>query len=172
MIRVLVLSTAVWLCAVGVSLADATIPTKDIPGSADSEIVGRLAGSFIVDYVDRDFDEATFPLSELKPIKGKKWGNNNQLFQPDGSKTVEGRRTRIVYLDRADSSTLTNESQLTDNAGIFQNIPVIGDGNQVVVNVAITVNMNTVAISDSAGASILVNQTLDFGGTISAFESP
>ena len=75
-------------------------------------------------------------------------------------------------INSADSSTLTNESLLSDNAGIFQNIPVIGDGNQVVVNVAITVNMNTVEIIDSAGASILVNQTLDFSGGISAFENP
>ena len=75
-------------------------------------------------------------------------------------------------INSADSSTLTNESLLSDNAGIFQNIPVIGDGNQVVVNVAITVNMNTVEITDSAGASILVNQTLDFSGGISAFENP
>ena len=71
-------------------------------------------------------------------------------------------------INSADSSTLTNDSVLTGNSGIFQNIPVIGDGNQVVVNVVITVNMNTVTIADSSGASILVNQTLDFGGSISA----
>lgn len=73
-------------------------------------------------------------------------------------------------INSADSSTLTNDSLFSDNSGIFQNIPVIGDGNQVVINVAITVNMNTVSVEDSSGASILINQTLDFGGSISAFE--
>ncbi len=72
-------------------------------------------------------------------------------------------------INSADSSTLTNDSVFSGNSGIFQNIPVIGDGNQVVVNVVITVNMNTVSIEDSSGASILVNQTLDFGGSITAF---
>jgi anti-anti-sigma regulatory factor len=38
------------------------------------------------------------------------------------------------------------------------------------INVAINVNLNTVSVLDSSGASVLVNQTLDFGGTISAFE--
>jgi hypothetical protein len=73
-------------------------------------------------------------------------------------------------ISTADTSTLTNDSMFSDNAGIFQNTPVIGDGNQVNINVNITVNMNTVDVFDSAGASVLVNQTLDFGGTISAFE--
>ena len=73
-------------------------------------------------------------------------------------------------INSADTITLSNTSEFSDNQGIFQNIPVSGDHNQVVVNVNITVNLNTVTIDDSAGASIMVNQTLDFNGAISALE--
>ena len=73
-------------------------------------------------------------------------------------------------ISTADTSTLTNDSTFSENRGIFQNTPVIGDGNQVTINVDITVNLNTVTVADSAGASILVNQTLDFSGAITALE--
>ena len=73
-------------------------------------------------------------------------------------------------INSADTVSLSNTSTFSDNQGIFQNIPVSGDNNQVVVNVNITVNLNTVTIDDSAGASIMVNQTLDFNGAISALE--
>ena len=73
-------------------------------------------------------------------------------------------------INSADTVTLSNTSEFTNNTGIFQNIPVSGDHNQVVVNVNITVNLNTVTIDDSAGASIMVNQTLDFNGAISALD--
>lgn len=86
--------------------ADATIPNADIAGSADSEVVGRLAGSFIVDYVVRDFDEMTFPLSPLLPVKGETDRHNNTRFRPANEKVVEGARTRIVYLNSAGSSPL------------------------------------------------------------------
>ena len=73
-------------------------------------------------------------------------------------------------INSADNISLSNTSEFSENQGIFQNIPVSGDHNQVVVNVNITVNLNTVTIDDSAGASIIVNQTLDFNGAISALE--
>ncbi|TDJ08677.1 MAG: hypothetical protein E2O71_03940 [Deltaproteobacteria bacterium] len=73
-------------------------------------------------------------------------------------------------INSADTITLSNTSEFTDNTGIFQNIPVSGDHNQVIVNVSITVNLNTVTIDDSAGATIMVTQTLDFNGAISALE--
>jgi hypothetical protein len=73
-------------------------------------------------------------------------------------------------ISTADTTDITNDSVFSDNSGIFQNTPVIGDGNQVNINVSINVNLNTVTVAESSGASVLVNQTLDFGGTISAFE--
>lgn len=83
-----------------------SFPTADVKNSADSEVVGRLSGAVIVDYLDRDFDEVTFPLSELKPVKGKKIGNNNRLHRPDDLKTLEGRHTRIVYFNPPGASSL------------------------------------------------------------------
>lgn len=87
-------------------LADATIPKADIKGSSDSDLIGRLEGSYIVSYRQRDFDEAVFPVSALKPVKGKRDSNNNQLYAPDESLTLEGKRTRIVYVNREGVSPL------------------------------------------------------------------
>lgn len=87
-------------------LADATIPIADIKGSSDSDLIGRLEGSFIVSYRHRDFDEAVFPVSALKPVKGKIDSKNNQVYAPEESVTVEGKRTRIVYVNRAGVSPL------------------------------------------------------------------
>ena len=86
--------------------ADATIPAADIKNSHDSELVGRLEGSYIVSYSDKDFDEGVFPASELKPVKGKRDTHNNRLYAPEKTKTVEGKRTRIVYLNREGASPL------------------------------------------------------------------
>jgi OOP family OmpA-OmpF porin len=106
----------------GGAQADATIPDADIAGSADSEVVGRLAGSFIVDYMTRDFDEMTFPLSALKAVPGETDAHNNTRFRPQSEKTVEGARTRIVYLNAAGSSSLqvmrAYQAELADKGGV------------------------------------------------------
>ena len=103
-------------------VAAAKIPDADIKGSHDSELVGRLKGAFIVSFMEKDFDEGAFPLSELKPVKGKKDTRNNRLYKPDQTKTVEGKRTRIVYLNREGVSPLevirTYEKELADEKAI------------------------------------------------------
>ncbi len=117
-----------------------------IPGELLS---GEEMGTYYGTGVSVNFnigEETTFDLQDLQ------FGNNGST------------------INSADTITLSNTSEFTDNQGIFQNIPVSGDHNQVVVNVNITVNLNTVTINDSAGASIMVNQTLDFNGAISALE--
>jgi outer membrane protein OmpA-like peptidoglycan-associated protein len=101
MIRLIVLTTIGFFACVGVGLADAKVPTKDIDGASDSELVGRLSGAVIVDYLYRDFDEARYPLTELKQVKGEK-----NLHQPEQSKQLEGERTRIIYFNPPGSSTL------------------------------------------------------------------
>jgi len=88
------------------SLADASLPSKDVTGSSDSELVGRLDGAFIVSYMSREFDEATFPLSALVRSDGKRDTHNNVRFSPDEKIDLEGQRTRIVYLNRAGVSSL------------------------------------------------------------------
>ena len=103
-------------------MADATIPKADIKGSHDSELVGRLEGAFIVSFSEKDFDEGTFPLSELKRVKGKRNKHNTRIFKPDQEKTLEGKRTRIVYLSREGVSPLevirTYEKDLEDEEAI------------------------------------------------------
>ena len=82
------------------ALADATIPKADISGAKDSPLVGRFAGSFIVSYDAKDFDEIKLPLGPLKEVadKGRRDVHNNHVFEPAQSKALEGKRTRLVYL--------------------------------------------------------------------------
>lgn len=94
--KLLVLS----LCFSSALLADASIPKADIPGAKDSALVGRFAGSMILSYEAKAFDEVKLPLSSLKRTqeKGRTDAHNNVYHEPEQSKTLEGRRTRLVYL--------------------------------------------------------------------------
>jgi outer membrane protein OmpA-like peptidoglycan-associated protein len=90
----------VTLLLAGAALADATIPKADMAGAKDSPLIGRFAGSFIVSYEKRDFDELALPLAPLKPVadKDKRDAHNNSVFEPAQSKPLEGQRTRLVYV--------------------------------------------------------------------------
>lgn len=87
------------LMAATTAMADATLPKADIPGAKDSPLVARYAGSYLVSYDTKDFDELKLPLAALKPVadKGKRDAHNNIVFEPAQSKALEGRRTRLVY---------------------------------------------------------------------------
>ncbi len=52
-------------------LADSSEPKADIAGAKDSQLVGRFAGSYIVSYSFKDFDEIKLPLAALKPSADK-----------------------------------------------------------------------------------------------------
>ena len=79
---------------------DSTEPKADITGAKDSPLVARFAGSYIVSYDAKDFDEIKLPLGALKPVadKDKRDAHNNIVFAPAQSKALEGKRTRLVYL--------------------------------------------------------------------------
>src|ERR1700753_1577127 len=79
------------------AFADATVPTKDAPKSKDHPQVQRYDGSLIIDYDYKAFDETMFPLSVLEAT-GKQDGMNNHEMLPKKDWTMEGARTRIVYL--------------------------------------------------------------------------
>ncbi|RDJ20458.1 flagellar motor protein MotB [Bosea caraganae] len=85
--------------------ADATIPTKDIPGAKDSPLLKRYDGSFIVSYERVAFTDFKVPLSALEPVD-KRDSSNNILHLPKQEKEVEGSRTRLVYLLPAERSPL------------------------------------------------------------------
>ena len=86
--------------------AGASLPTADLAGSADHDLVGRFAGSFIVSAATASFAEVSLPLSPLKAVRDRRDSRNNILFQPEQARTVEGRRTRLVYVTPAEASPL------------------------------------------------------------------
>ena len=88
------------LLSVSAVFGDATVPKGDVTGAKDSPLVGRFAGSVIVSYNVRDFDEIKLPLAALKQVadKGRRDVHNNNVFEPGQSKVLEGRRTRLIYL--------------------------------------------------------------------------
>ena len=73
------------------------LPTSDLPGASDSDVVGRLPGSVIVSHFTTPLDQAEFPKSKLKRSGGTT-GRNVSIVSPDESLKVEGARTRNVYL--------------------------------------------------------------------------
>ncbi len=76
--------------------ADASIPTKDLPGGHDLSFLKRFEGSLIVAYKHKSYGRFTFPLSPLKAT-GKE-ENDILFYAPEKSKTLEGEYTRIAYL--------------------------------------------------------------------------
>ncbi len=88
--------------------ADAIVPRKDDAGSKDLPFLKRYEGSFIVNYDHKGFDEASFPLSKLKPVADADThdAQNNRVVEADKKANVEGVYTRILYLAPADRSPL------------------------------------------------------------------
>ena len=89
--------------AVFAEVVTPSIPTADIVGGKDHPLLKRYAGSYIVAYQYKGFDEFTFPLSKL--LEGKR-SNYFLPYTPKQEKTVEGPYTRLVYLIPADRSPL------------------------------------------------------------------
>ena len=100
MVLVLLVSSAVF--------ADATIPSRDEPGSKDLPFLKRYEGSYIVNYEHKSFDEASFPLSPIKMVadKEKRDSRNNHVFEPEKKVDVEGAYTRLLYVLPAERSPL------------------------------------------------------------------
>ena len=81
---------------------------SDVKGSKDHPMVSRYAGSVIIGYDFRKFDEFVVPLGPLKrtgerPAAG---GGFSPTFEPARSQRVEGRATRILYVGPPDRSPL------------------------------------------------------------------
>ncbi|NNM61801.1 MAG: DUF4892 domain-containing protein [Steroidobacteraceae bacterium] len=71
-----------------------SLPTHDIPGSHDSPIVSRFAGSVIVGYQSVEFDQLVLPLG------GVVRGNLSRVL------TVNGAITKIAYIAPSGKSAL------------------------------------------------------------------
>ena len=99
---------ALCLCAASGSALAHSIPAHDIPGSHDSPIVSRFAGSVIVGYQNVGFDQLVLPLG------GVVRGNLRRVV------TVNGNITKLAYVAPAGKSALEvwlNFRQALANAG-------------------------------------------------------
>ncbi len=110
----------VGLCAG--ALADATIPTADIEGSADNALLKRYEGSFIVSFEHLDYTDFAVPTSALKPSEDPdaRDAMNNHVFEPKSEIEVEGTLTRLAYVlpeDRSPLEVLRNYQDLIEEAG-------------------------------------------------------
>ena len=103
------------LVAPGAAVADATIPTRDIPNARDNPLLRRYEGSFIVDYMQKSFDEFELPPGMLKQVPDKTDGTNNRFYAPERATALEGRKTRIVYVAPAGRSPLEVISNYQDD---------------------------------------------------------
>jgi OmpA-OmpF porin, OOP family len=95
-----VLTLAVGLASL-MSTASAVAQLSDVKGSKDHPMVSRYAGSVIIGYDFRKFDEFIIPLGALKRLRV---GEN--IFELAKSQRVEGRVTRILYVGPPDRSPL------------------------------------------------------------------
>lgn len=105
--------------------ADTAVPPKDVAGS-DLPWLKRYAGSIILDYSQSAFDEANLVAGTLKPKEGRDPVSNNLLRTPEAMITLQGRRTRFVYLLPAGRSPLEatsgyeQELQARNGQTVFQ----------------------------------------------------
>jgi len=93
--------TSVCLSLLATSIVAQTLPTVDVTGASDSPVAGRLPGALIVSHYQSALDRAEYPKSRLKNREGRV-GNNVYPASPDEALTIEGARTRNVYLMDAD----------------------------------------------------------------------
>ncbi len=98
--------------------ADPSVPTRDIQGASDLPYLKRYEGSFIVEQVQKSFDEFDLPLGKLEKT-GKLDGVSSDIYAPSQKKTVEGKVTRSAYFAPADRSPLevirNYQEELTNN---------------------------------------------------------
>jgi OOP family OmpA-OmpF porin len=104
------------------ALADATVPTADIKGSADSPLAKRYEGSHIVSYDKSAYTDFTVPLSPLAKSADSdaRDRHNNRLFAPEKKLEVEGELTRIAYVvpeGRSPLEVLRNYQDVIEAAG-------------------------------------------------------
>ena len=104
------------------AFADATVPTRDIPGARDSALLKRYDGSFIVSYDRVAFTDFKVPLSRLEAVDPDKRRDisNNVVHLPKQERELEGARTRLAYLlptERSPLEVLRNYQDEVEAAG-------------------------------------------------------
>jgi len=99
----LALSAAMVAVFFGVLPSSALAQLSDVKGSKDHPMVSRYAGSIIIGYDFRKFDEFVIPLGVLRRAAG---GGTKVTLEPAKSQKVEGRATRILYVGPQERSPL------------------------------------------------------------------
>jgi outer membrane protein OmpA-like peptidoglycan-associated protein len=74
---------------------------QDVKGRRDHPVVSRYAGSTVIGYQVRDFDEFVLPLGPIQRVEGP-----GITVEPSKSQRLEGRHTRILYVAPAERSPL------------------------------------------------------------------
>lgn len=100
LLRRAVVPIGAMVLAAALSASAALAQLSDVKGSKDHPMVSRYAGSVIIGYDFRKFDEFVIPLGPLKRAA------NQQDFELAKSQRVEGRVTRILYVGPPDRSPL------------------------------------------------------------------
>ena len=87
------------LCALGVAVASAQ--KSDAKGSRDHPLISRYAGSIIIGYDQRQYDEVVLPLGPIvrtDPVAMK--------FDPKKKQAVDGKVSRVLYVAPEGRSSL------------------------------------------------------------------
>lgn len=79
-------------------LQPGAVPTSDVGSVREPSGVPRYAGSILAGGSVAAFDEMMLVTAPLVRVPGRTDKRNNAVFLPPDPKTVEGRRTRLVYL--------------------------------------------------------------------------
>jgi outer membrane protein OmpA-like peptidoglycan-associated protein len=97
-----------------------SVPVKDVGAVREPQGFPRYAGSVLAGGSVAAFDEMTLVTAPLQRVAGRTDRRNNALFLPPDPKTVEGRRTRLVYVipqDRSPLEVVRNYQQFVRDAG-------------------------------------------------------
>ena len=102
------LALAALLSLAGAAQADATEPKADLKGAADSPLLKRYEGAFIVSYDRRSYGELSIPLTALKASDDPQArdGSNNRVYRPAQTAQAAGTVTRLAYVLPPDRSPL------------------------------------------------------------------
>lgn len=87
------------------TLADATVPVRDVPGAKDNPLLKRYDGAFLVGATRSAFTDFKLPLAKLEATEARD-ASNNVLFLPKQERELEGTLTRLVYVAPAERSPL------------------------------------------------------------------
>lgn len=103
--------------------AKATIPVTDVEGAADTSVLKRYEGSYIISFDKSSYTEFSVPLSPLERSAdpNERDEMNNGVYRPQQKKDLEGALTRLVYVlpeQRSPLEVLRNyEDDITAQGG-------------------------------------------------------